>query len=278
MRAAETINTVVFLFFIALAWHRSLPRRRRTVVTAMGAGALAVTFLTAFLAPVLLSPLAASVVRDWVPAALLLVVYWQAGQFFVRIDEKPQARLKALDDRLVTPALEWAARVPGGNWLMTYLECAYLFCYPMVPFALATLYLIGRRAYADWFWTVVLVSAYGCYVMVPFIQTLPPRSLAEREGVVLRPARVRAFNLWILSNASIHANTFPSAHVAASLACALVLLRLEWWAGLIFLVVAVSIALGAVAGRYHYLADAITGAMLALAIFGSTLLVPVGMR
>ena len=267
MRSAEKINAVVFSFFIGLAWYRRLPGQRRAAVTLMGGVALAATFLSAFVVPRVMAPLAASVVRDWVPAALLLVVYWQAGQFFLRIDEKAQQRLKALDDRLVTPALDWCARLPGGEWLMTYLECAYLFCYPMVPFALATVYLLRLREYADQFWAVVLLAAYGCYVMVPFIQTLPPRMLAEREGAVIRPARVRAFNLWILNNASIHANTFPSAHVAASMACALVLLRLTLWAGVVCLVVAVSIALGAVAGRYHYLADAIVGALLAGAVF-----------
>ncbi len=267
MRAAEWINTAVFSFFVVLAWFQKLPGRRRANVTVIGAVALAATFLSAYVVNRTLAPLAASVVRDWLPAALLLGVYWQAGQFFLRVDEKAQLRLAQLDKRLVVPALEWCVRQPGGAWLMTYLEFAYLFCYPMVPFALATLYVLRMGHQADRFWAVVLVSAYACYAMVPFIQTLPPRVLAEREGSDPPPARVRAFNLWILRNASIHANTFPSAHVAASLSCALVLLRLNAWAGLVFLLVAVSIALGAVAGRYHYLADAVAGAALAMAVF-----------
>ena len=267
MRAAEWINTVVFSFFMALAWHRRLPRRRRANVTVIGMVALAATFLSACVVSRLVAPLAASVARDWLPAALLLLVYWQAGQFFLRVDENAQRRLARLDERTVAPALKWCARQPGGGWLMAYLECAYLFCYPLVPCALATLYLLRRGHEADHFWTVVLGSSYACYIMVPFIQTLPPRMLAERQGAPLPPTRVRTFNLWILRNASIQANTFPSAHVAASMACALVLLRLNPWAGLAFLFVAISIALGAVAGRYHYLADAIAGTALALAVF-----------
>jgi membrane-associated phospholipid phosphatase len=75
---------------------------------------------------------------------------------------------------------------------------------------------------------------------------------------------VRAFNLWILQRGSIQANTLPSAHVAITGACALSLLRLgPLWAGVVFLWIAVSIALGAVSGRYHYALDAILGFLVA---------------
>jgi membrane-associated phospholipid phosphatase len=75
---------------------------------------------------------------------------------------------------------------------------------------------------------------------------------------------VRAFNLWILRRGSIQANTLPSAHVAITAACALSLLWLgSVWAGVVFLVIALSIAAGAVSGRYHYALDAILGVVVA---------------
>ena len=47
-------------------------------------------------------------------------------------------------------------------------------------------------------------------------------------------------------------------------ACALSLLWLgPLWVGAVFLVIAISVALGAVSGRYHYAADAILGAIVA---------------
>ncbi len=195
------------------------------------------------------------------------MVYWQAGQFFLRIDEAVQGRFARLDAQLVTPALQWCVRRSLGRLLLTWLELAYLFCYPMVPFALAAVYLLRRGHEADHFWSVVLPATYFCYVMVPFIQTLPPRMLGEQARVTPPSTEVRKFNLWILLHASIHANTFPSAHVAASMACALVLLQLDFFVGLLFLLVAVSIALGAVAGRYHYAIDAIAGTAVALIAF-----------
>jgi membrane-associated phospholipid phosphatase len=266
MRTAEWINLAVFSFLTGLGWYRRLPGPRRMNVTVIGMAALAATFAGARAGEVL-PPLAASVVRDWLPAPLLLMVYWQAGQFFLRIDESVQSRFARLDARLVTPVLDWCVARPVGRVLLTWLELAYLFCYPMVPFALAAVYLLRRGQEADHFWSVVLPATYFCYVMVPFVQTLPPRMLGEHARAAPPPTEVRKFNLWILLHASIHANTFPSAHVAASMACALVLLRLDLGVGLGFLVVAISIALGAVAGRYHYAIDAIAGTVVAVIAF-----------
>jgi hypothetical protein len=62
--------------------------------------------------------------------------------------------------------------------------------------------------------------------------------------------------------------------VAITMACGLVLLQLApVWLGLIFLWVAISVACGAVGGRYHYMADAILGVLVALAalLAGATL-------
>lgn len=85
-------------------------------------------------------------------------------------------------------------------------------------------------------------------------------------------------NLWILRHGSVQANTCPSAHVAIATSCALALIAMGLvWIGLSFLVVAVGIALGAVAGRYHYLADAVFGIILAaMALLGGAALAVCG--
>ncbi len=122
------------------------------------------------------------------------------------------------------------------------------------------------RSHVDDFWRVVLPSAYLCYAAVPFLPTLPPRLLEHvdkcpPEGVV------REANMAVLRHASIGANTFPSAHVSASIAVALVILQLEPNVGAVFMFAAISIAIACVAQRYHYAADSILGALLALIVF-----------
>jgi hypothetical protein len=267
LRAAEWINVAAFSCLTVLSWSRPpLKGKRRRKITAIGVTAVAITLFSALMLPRLAAPLAVSVVRDWVPYLLLLMFYWQGGNFVTRSDVEFEDRLLRLDRRIVAPPLEWCARHFLGSWILAYLELAYLCCYISMPLGLATIYVMREGREAGYFWTVVLIATYPCYALLAFLQTRPPRVLAEKWLPQLPAGKIRRFNLWILRHASIHANTFPSAHVASTAACALVLLQIApAGVGLTFLWVALSIALGAVAGRYHYAADAILGFVLATA-------------
>src|SRR5262249_28162769 len=135
-----------------------------------------------------------------------------------------------------------------------YFELAYLMTYALIPAGLAVLYWAGRRHYADYYWAVVLMATYVCLAITPFVPALPPRVVtgyAQR----LRSSRVRSLNQRILSQASIQAITFPSAHVAAATAASLVLLELVPWVGLVFAWLGISISVAAIVGGYHYVAD-----------------------
>ena len=126
------------------------------------------------------------------------MVYWQAGQFFTRVDTGIQEKLVQLDGRMVTPLLARLARDRAGRSILTGLEIAYLFCYPVMPMSLAALYLMRMGHEADYLWKIVLVSTYLCYCMLPFIQTHPPRKLAWANPVPLPKTKMRALNLWVL--------------------------------------------------------------------------------
>ena len=120
---------------------------------------------------------------------------------------------------------------------------------------------------ADQFWTVVLPPSYACYVFTVLFQSLAPWQVDAEEGVYLRRSNIRSLTLWVLRHGSIRANTFPSGHVANSLAIALVLLELIPVAGAVFLWIAASIAVATAVLRYHYTIDAVLGAALALLSF-----------
>jgi membrane-associated phospholipid phosphatase len=148
---------------------------------------------------------------------------------------------------------------------------AYLFCYPLVPLGLLAVYMAGLREKVGGFWFVVLVSTYICYAVTPFVPAFPPRSIISDQADTSAPARDtnkgRIFNRWILRHGSIHAISFPSAHVASAFAVALVFLRYALPIGVTFLVIAILISLGAVVGRYHYALDVLLGSATALAVF-----------
>jgi len=265
MRAAEWLNLAFFTFFAVFAVVRPLPGGRRATAVGIGLAGLllnsAVIFSSRFL------PVSASaVLRDWLPAPLMLMAYWQAGQFFRAPDARLQTMLETLDRRWLAPFFERTQKPGAGSSFGAYLEFAYLFCYPMVPLALGTLYLAGYGGRAAGFWTIVLPASYLCYAMVPFFQTLPPRVQEEQRLFGLAPGWLRRLNLGVLHRASIQANTFPSAHVAASLAASLAVLRDLPWAGAALLWISLSIAAGAVLRRYHYLLDVLAGAGVAVAV------------
>lgn len=196
-----------------------------------------------------------TILRDWIPAVLMLFVYWQGGSFFSKTNEKLQAYLERFDERF------WPHLPVRVN---LFWELAYFFCYPLVPGAIAILYALNLQNHVDFFWTVVLPPTFLCHMIVSFYQTYPPWKFQD----VSLSGPLRKLNFLVIRHASISVNTFPSAHVAASIALAFAMMHLHWIAGLVFLFLAISITLSTVIGRYHYAADAVLGFFLALGWYG----------
>ena len=108
LRIAEWINLGAFSWFIVLAWLRNnLRRERRWTITVIGAGGLAIVIFMALILPRIVAPFPTSVMRDWIPYLLLLMFYWQAGQFVTHADKQIEEKLMRLDARLVAPLLAW---------------------------------------------------------------------------------------------------------------------------------------------------------------------------
>jgi PAP2 superfamily protein len=267
MRPGDTVTAAALLFLVVVGWLRPIPRTQRRQITALGLLGAALIAATHLLSKHF--PLAGSVLGDWLPCLLMLIVYWQAGRFFGKPHEKFQGWLAAFDRRWIGALLDRWSRQWNTTWIGTYFELAYLLCYALIPCGVAVLYGSNHRAAVDQYWATVLPCSYLCYLLVPFAQSLPPR-LLPGSGCTpyAKKYTFRAMNLYILRRASIHLNTFPSAHVAATVGASLVLLQWAPAAGVVFLVISLSIAAAAVLGRYHYAIDVILGTMLPLCIRG----------
>jgi membrane-associated phospholipid phosphatase len=274
VRTAEWIQIGFAIILAAAAWiqpllvqplvSHPLPLRRRRNITLLAiipAAAVSLARASSHFLP----PLYVATLRDWLTVALFLVPYWQTGEFFQGPNPRIEARLMAFD-RWLMPRAAGTSGTPRTG-LGTVLEVAYLFCYPLVPLGLLALYLTGQRSQVASFWLVVLIATYLCYAITPFVPAYPPRDLVRSQPAPAQAGKARVFNRWILKHGSIHAISFPSAHVASTFAVSLVLLRYTPWVGLLFLFVSIWIALGAVVGRYHYALDVLLGAITALAVF-----------
>ena len=261
MRAHEWIAVAYFVYLAVAAFAVPLasdPRRRIVVSAALVvATVLGLARLGEFHGAVVL--------RDWMPLAYILLGYWLPALFVTAPDQAFERALLALDHRWFgrEGLTTFAARAP--RLLIELLELAYLFCYPLVPIGLACLSVAGSHEDIERFWTAVLLAAFSCYGVLPWLPTRPPRAT---EGTSVPPrSRVRPLNLRVLGRASIQLNTFPSGHAAASWATALAVGVSLPSAGLILGLIALGISIGSVLGRYHYAADALSGAALAVLAF-----------
>ena len=234
-------------YFAALAAAGSrAPRRARGWIYAAGA------ILLVIVARFTLSWEA----RAWMPHAYLLLGYWIPAVFARGPDDRFERWLARADERLMRPV----GGVSSGNvssGTRYGAELAYLLCYPMVPAAFTLVYTWGNRADVIRFWMAVLIAGYACYGTLPWTAARPPRlaSPSPPPGAGLA-ARL---NRYITGRLSHQLNTFPSGHVAISMAAALVVFGAAPRAGVAVAAVAAAVAAGAVAGRYHYLVDVLFG-------------------
>ncbi|MGH9384774.1 MAG: phosphatase PAP2 family protein [Vicinamibacterales bacterium] len=265
MRISEIVVVSYFIYLAIVSGLRPIaPARRRLVMTC---AALPIVIVLA-LASVPSTPVVVGV-RDWMSGIYALAGYWLAGMLAGPVNTPLEAQLLAVDRRVfpVSWLDAWTARAP--RVVLEYFELAYLFCYPTVPAGFLWLYLSGFPEAADLYWTNVLIALYVCYGLVPWAPTRPPRTIEGATAIDRRHVLVRTINLKLLQHGSIQLNTFPSGHAAGAVATALAVAGLAPEAGLVFMLLALSIMAGSVLGRYHYLADAIAG--IAVAIISSAL-------
>ena len=200
------------------------------------------------------------------PLIYLLVGYWLPALLVRTPNLRFERLLLDVDHTLfgIDGLARFERRAP--RLMLEYLELAYLLCYAVVPAGYLVLVATGHDGEAiDRFWSCVLLAAFICYGLLPWLPTRAPRAVEARREAAR--SAIRQLNLSVLNRASVQWNTFPSGHTAASLATALAVGAYMPAAGVVLGLVAFSIAAGSVAGRYHYAADAIAGAAAAVLAF-----------
>src|SRR5688500_2563320 len=133
--------------------------------------------------------------HDWLlPPALLLLAYWTSGLLFVAPMPRVERTLLAIDRTLRIHAI--AARTPRP--IAEFLEFAYAGVYPLIPLALIIQLTLTATPDPQHFWTVILITDYICFGVLPWIQPRPPRALEAADPWT---ARFRRFNVRMLGTA-----------------------------------------------------------------------------
>lgn len=253
-------------YFVTLA---AAPRTTRSLRGMLSVcGAIALVIVARFTLP--------WGMRAWLPHVYLLLGYWIPAAFAPRAPNESFERwLVAADARLTShvPFMQpaWSRDLPAG-----ILELAYLLCYPLVPAACAVVFWRGTTDDVVRFWLAVLTAGYLCYGTLPWTTAPPPRLREEKApqspGLANdRPqGSLAGLNAHVLGQFSHQLVTFPSGHVAVSIAAAAAVAQVSPAAGAGFGVLALLIAAAAVAGRYHYLIDAVLGLLVGAVCWGVT--------
>lgn len=194
-----------------------------------------------------------------VPPLVLLAAYWASGLLWTGPMPALERWLLSVDRSLGVDRL--ARRLPRP--VCESLEVAYAGVYPLIPAALLLHLAFAPAPSAERFWTVILLTDFVCFGLLPWLQTRPPRAL---ESEPPWRSRVRTFNVRLLGHASIQVNTLPSGHAAEALAAFLLVADAPLPVAAFMALSAVAVTLGAVLGRYHYAVDALTGWAVAITI------------
>ena len=250
----ERVVVVYLIFFAVIAPFAKVERRRRFRTLLVAAACAIVVYITSRTLP--------TGARLGLPFLYLPLGYW------IPVPLVPAARGGAFESwlsRSDEPFRQIAVALP--RWLANTLEAAYLACFPLVPIAFAAVWFAGSSADVARFWTAVLTAGYACYVTLPWLVSRPPR-FVDALAAGRPPSSLSQANVFVLGRVSHHLNTFPSGHVAVSIAAAISAGAVWPLAGVVLGVIAAGVALGAVTGRYHYLVDVMLGVVIGIGAWG----------
>jgi membrane-associated phospholipid phosphatase len=209
-----------------------------------------------------------SLLRDFAPLAFTLTAYREMDWFTPAVRDRHLERAWIVWDRRLLDHWHLRAAIESlGALLPSRLELCYLLVYGVAPVSLALLFMNGQRAHVSRFWLAYLAGTLGAYALFPYFPSEPPRIAFSGADLPRVVTVLRQINLWILGGYSIHSSVFPSAHVSSAFSAAWALLATvpqRPWIGRGMALYAVSVAIAAIYGRYHFAADALAGFAVSL--------------
>lgn len=254
MRSSEWVALLYFIYLALVCWLRPVQPFRRLIITGVSVALAVAIWITASVAP--------SFVRDWTPFLYVSVGYYLTGLLFVAPSAELEAWLLKWDHQWFGDPTTRFANWPW--WVVAYLDVVYTLCFLLLPGGFAALALAGYSDRANRYWTMVLAADLGAFAPLSVFQTRPPWALEPPPK--LRASGIHRLASYVVKNGTTGVNTFPSGHVAVSIAVALGVISSLPVTGAVLLGVAASIGVACVIGRYHYAMDVVAGAALGIVV------------
>ena len=213
-------------------------------------------------------------VHNWLPAIFFFTVFEEVSFLSLALRGAWQnPYLVAWESALfAVPPAEWLRHF-STPWFSELLEFGYLSFYPLYPVVAGLLWLRRRQSgYAGGFrhltdgLGVGYAVCYAAYLLFP--TRSPSHNLEPAASVAVAPPDgfFHSVVAWLQSNAGVHGNAFPSAHIMLAFTVLVFVVRyfprLAPWV----LICVLLMCAGAVYDGYHYAVDVIGGAAVGMAV------------
>lgn len=220
-----------------------------------------------------------SLLAEWYPLVVLVAVYGSVG-----LINAPQAAHGLSYDQLVQrwEVLAFGRQIAhdwsrwdgyGMNALSWPLSLSYLGFFPLVIIAPLSLWLRGAYQPARQTIFGITLTFFVCYMAFLVFPVAGPQyfwgwpSTVGSEGWPTRTVQE------LIIHGDSWGSAFPSSHVAASMAAAILALKHWRTLGILLFPFAIGILLGVVFFQVHYVLDAVAGLLIAVLAVGATALV-----
>jgi membrane-associated phospholipid phosphatase len=205
----------------------------------------------------------------WYPFALVPAYYGQLGVIGMSVGHARDLVVQRWEAVLFggQPSLAWhlAMPVPALSWV---LHACYLAHYAIIIGVPLWLWIrAGREECERAVFTISLAFFFCFLVSALFPVAGPGYWFPAPTGPDSRVVPARLVH-WLIDSGSSYGTAFPSSHVAASWAAALMAIRRAPVLAAILAPVALGLAAGTVYGQFHYAVDACAGTAVALGCYG----------
>jgi PAP2 superfamily protein len=209
-------------------------------------------------------------VGDWYPILLVSGLYAEVGLLNLAYGHHYDSAIQRLEQWVFGSqvSFRWIRAMPNPalSWV---LHSCYLSYFAILVSAPLGLWVSGRRDGARLTIFAVMATLYLCYTASLFFPVTGPRyafPLAHNAATHVLPARATQ---WLLDMGDSWGTAFPSSHVAASIVAVLCALRFWRPLGLALVPPTIGLTFAVVYGQFHYGVDAISGIVVAIAVWMS---------
>ena len=200
--------------------------------------------------------------HDWYPLGMFIVCFEEVSRlsFLVR-DGWQDHYILALESRLfAVPPTVWLGRL-GSWWLTEILEIGYFSYFVMLMIVGGVLYAKADKRPFRQAMDATVFAYLICYLVFIFFPTEgPAHTLAVQQNFPLPGGGPFHWMVMLIqSNAGVHGNAFPSAHVAGGVVALFFAWKYVPRLGLGLTPLVILLCIGAIYDRYHYVSDVIAG-------------------